>query len=383
MATVDTRGFHSNNRTRRFSAVLALILAVTSAAAAADAACTGDCDGDDRVLINETIAGVDIALGSAPLSGCASLDANDDSSVGIDELIAAVSNALNGCPANLPPVLPAASIYRTYAGFDVGLAIGAVDPEGRPVRCVAADLPAGASFDEQSGVLSWTPSNDQLGPFYVPVSCADDAVPPASVDGQLTLQVTALDACTMPSCDPASGCTVTLPPVSQPCCAAGPVERVAEPVVACPASRVLFVGQNESPDSFGRLQNCDILRMRNFQQSGAEVQLHVETRCVNTLGRVRLRVRLESNAANHALLFDVVTRQFFLSETADGFARQRGLRFPIGGGGPFSDLEGAEGNLTVTLIDADGVEVTDQLRLRLSFTPRPDLPDVDPTPTAQ
>jgi hypothetical protein len=143
---------------------------------------------------------------------------------------------------------------------------------------------------------------------------------------------------------------------------------------------VLFAGQNTGPDSFGRLQNCDTIRVWNFQQSGAEVRLHIEARCMNANNRVRLHARLESNAAFHPLLFDVETREFSLAQDTDGFARQRGLRFAVGGGGPFFDLEGAEANLSLTLTDSDGVAVTEQLRLRLSFTPQPDRPDVDRTP---
>jgi hypothetical protein len=61
--------------------------------------CVGDCDGDGVVAINELILGVNIALGSTPLSSCPAFDANGDGMVGINELIAAVNNALNGCPA--------------------------------------------------------------------------------------------------------------------------------------------------------------------------------------------------------------------------------------------------------------------------------------------
>ncbi|MEO8602384.1 MAG: hypothetical protein ABI629_07405 [bacterium] len=61
--------------------------------------CTGDCNGDKSVAINELITGVNIALGSQPVSACPSFDSNGDGSVAINELISAVNNALNGCPA--------------------------------------------------------------------------------------------------------------------------------------------------------------------------------------------------------------------------------------------------------------------------------------------
>lgn len=59
--------------------------------------CIGDCNGDGMVAINELILGVNIALGTTPLSSCPPFDANGDGMVGINELIAAVNSALNGC----------------------------------------------------------------------------------------------------------------------------------------------------------------------------------------------------------------------------------------------------------------------------------------------
>lgn len=59
--------------------------------------CVGDCNSDGTVAINELITGVNIALGSASVDACSSLDTNFDGSVAINELIAAVNHALNGC----------------------------------------------------------------------------------------------------------------------------------------------------------------------------------------------------------------------------------------------------------------------------------------------
>ncbi len=405
---------------RRTPAALAiLLLAAQLGATPADAVCTGDCDGSGSVDVSELVRGVNIALGNLPVGTCAAFDTSGNGAVEVNELVAAVNALLSACPAeltatptrpstgtltptpsptitatatetatgtptstatvNLPPVLPTASIYRTYPGFDIRLPIGASDPEGAGVRCAADDLPDGASFDEPSGVLSWTPAADQLGPFYVPFVCADGGLPPQSAGDLLTFRVAALDACAMPSCDPATGCTSALPPLTQLCCAGGPAARVAEPAAGCPQGRVVNVGQNHSLDSFGRLQNCDVMEAKAFEQADAEVQFHIEARCVNTLNRVRLRAVMSTK---DRMLFDAEARPFFLDTEPDGFARQRSLRFTVGGGGPFFDLQGAEANLTVTLTDSDGVSVSQSLRLRVSFTPRPtDLPDVDPTLT--
>jgi hypothetical protein len=81
------------------------------------------------------------------------------------------------------------------------------------------------------------------------------------------------------------------------------------------------------------------------------------------------------------LFFDFrLPAQWRIAEEGDGYARRRGYRFPVSGQGPFFDVEGAEANLIVTLTDSDGVPVSQQVRVRLSFTPGPDLPDVDPPP---
>ncbi len=62
------------------------------------APCVGDCGGDGEVTVNELIIGVNIAVGSAPVTMCTVLDVNGDGEVTIDEILRAVNNALNGCP---------------------------------------------------------------------------------------------------------------------------------------------------------------------------------------------------------------------------------------------------------------------------------------------
>ena len=81
------------------------------------------------------------------------------------------------------------------------------------------------------------------------------------------------------------------------------------------------------------------------------------------------------------LLFDVEVPALMLRTEDDGFARRRLLSVSIDdGGGPLFDLEGAEANLTVEVIDSEGISVTESLRLRLTFDPlsTPDLPDLHP-----
>jgi hypothetical protein len=93
--------------TRPLVAILAALALWTARPGEARAQCAGDCNGDTMVAINELIIGVNIALGSSPVSACASFDGNSDGMVAINELIAAVNNALNGCsPAATPTATP-------------------------------------------------------------------------------------------------------------------------------------------------------------------------------------------------------------------------------------------------------------------------------------
>ncbi len=62
------------------------------------ASCVGDCNGGGSVTIDELIRGVNIALGTSPLSSCPNLDCANTGQVTIDCLIKAVNDALNGCP---------------------------------------------------------------------------------------------------------------------------------------------------------------------------------------------------------------------------------------------------------------------------------------------
>jgi len=81
----------------------------------------GDCDGNAEVTVDELITGVNIALGSAVVDGCLSMDSSADGEVRVDELVSAVNNALLGCP---PPPRPS-RLTALYNGY-----VLTVDPEG-------------------------------------------------------------------------------------------------------------------------------------------------------------------------------------------------------------------------------------------------------------
>ena len=63
------------------------------------AQCVGDCDGDGKVLVNELVTGINIALGEAEIDRCPSFDASGDDVVTVDELVQAINVALEGCPS--------------------------------------------------------------------------------------------------------------------------------------------------------------------------------------------------------------------------------------------------------------------------------------------
>jgi hypothetical protein len=99
---------HARARRRHwFGPIMGGFLAVALAARTASAApCVGDCGGDGTVDIADLITGVNIVLGTRPLSACAAF-ANEDGQVTIAQLIKGVNAALGGCkPIETPTAAP-------------------------------------------------------------------------------------------------------------------------------------------------------------------------------------------------------------------------------------------------------------------------------------
>jgi hypothetical protein len=67
-------------------------------------ACVGDCNTDGHVTLDELILGVRIALDTAGLGLCPSLDVDESGSVTVVELLAAVSASQNDCSSSLSDV---------------------------------------------------------------------------------------------------------------------------------------------------------------------------------------------------------------------------------------------------------------------------------------
>lgn len=82
---------------------VAVCIAGVLAFAAPAGACVGDCGGDGVVGVNELITGVNIALGTQPVSACTRLDADANGEITINELVLAVQHALDGCPTAATP----------------------------------------------------------------------------------------------------------------------------------------------------------------------------------------------------------------------------------------------------------------------------------------
>jgi hypothetical protein len=385
---------------------LAALLVALLVAAPAAAVCPGDCNGDGEVRINEVMTAVGIALGSSPVGDCAVIDSNADGQVTIAEIVTATNALLSGCPAvtpsatggtittatptdtaialatptatptataNQPPSLAAPFVYRGIALQPIARPLGATDPGGGEVACAGDALLAGMTLDPDN-VLRWTPAADQVGRFTVPVQCQDAAEPPLATSGDLDFRITPADACTVPVCDPATGCTADARPVTELCCTGAPEQpRLPEAEVSCPQGRVLQIGRNKGT-SFGPLQSCDSMRFMQRAQTSAEIRIHIRVSCVNASNRVTVSARLES--AGRGVLVETRGNVFLPSQPTNGFYERRAINFPFSVAGPFLDIEDKEANLTVTVTDSDGVTVSKTVRVVLTSDPTlHDLPD--------
>lgn len=374
--------------------VLPCILSIAVAPGHAGVTCAGDCDGSGAVAVNELVLGTNIALEQAEIGHCQALDRNADQRVSVNELVEAVNTALRGCfatPApthtstppppptptptvtqtqtpNSPPQATCRTVYRTFADQPISLSLPASDP-GDSMQYAADTLPAGAQLNNASGQLDWTPSDDQLGPFYLPFRATDSAAQTAH--GEVFFKVTPLDACTVPSCDPATGCSADIVSLDQDCCDGPLPNRIAEPKIPCPEGRVVFVGGNVE-SGFGRLQNCD--RMR-FDVSGGQtapsLRFRVAARCLNTDVPVTIIAQLTTRT--QGAIFNRRST-LILAPRPDGFAYGVSI-FPLQVVG--FDIEDAEGTLRVTLTDVDQATTSNAFRFILTSALLEDQPDVD------
>src|SRR5512143_2848783 len=150
--------------------VVCWLLVSFSLPARAEIACAGDCGNDGPVTIDELLRMVDIALGTAPLSGCINGDVDHDGEIRIDEILAAVYVAATGCPALAvdaategrcdpvaePCMLPFPNDYFPVADGSTGT--------GRRLSLVAESLPANVATvhvdpSDQNRADGWSPGS--------------------------------------------------------------------------------------------------------------------------------------------------------------------------------------------------------------------------------
>lgn len=408
----------------RFVSFLGALLAALSLAVSTAFACAGDCSGDGQVAVNELVTAVSIALATRPLTDCPAADADGNGELTITDLITAVNNALGSCPAatptrtatrtltptrtptptnsaspsdtptststptetdtptpsatptvNQPPVVKGLGVYVTIPGKPIRIPLEVSDPEGESVTVAAQVLPEGATFDAESRVFEWTPRADQTGPFYATFEAADSADPPNLSTGNLAFQVYPPDPCVVTDCNPASGCTLSQRPAGEDCCDANDTPtRLAEAQAECPAGARLFIGRNYAQSSFGRLSNCNKLRLFVEPQFGRSILLNVESRCLKPVD-LGLRTVVETAEGVIVDQFSLIPQ---LSQRADGYGEFHGLLLLVNQDIPGDQLEAHEAIITTTATDSAGIVYTTQQRVVLSFETLEDLFDVDP-----
>jgi len=82
--------------------------------------------------------------------------------------------SLSGIPVeNRPPTMDPIPESVVNAGENLSILVKASDADGDTLIFSASDLPAGARFDEKSGLFSWTPANGQEGLYTVSFQVSD------------------------------------------------------------------------------------------------------------------------------------------------------------------------------------------------------------------
>jgi uncharacterized protein YcnI len=78
---------------------------------------------------------------------------------------------------NRAPVFDAVGSQEVLENELLTFTVTATDPDGDGFTLAAVNLPAGASFDPQTGVFSWTPTLSQEGVYTVTFNATDDGAP--------------------------------------------------------------------------------------------------------------------------------------------------------------------------------------------------------------
>jgi hypothetical protein len=98
---VRREAHHERRRSAPPSIAIAFALMISTSQVAAQT-CPADCNTDQRVVIDELVTAVRIALAQIALDACASADTDGDDRVRVNDLVAAVNVALRGCGVATP-----------------------------------------------------------------------------------------------------------------------------------------------------------------------------------------------------------------------------------------------------------------------------------------
>lgn len=133
----------------------------------------GDVDGDGRIRMADAIIPLQVLAGAAPPATpfYSAADVDGDGRVGLGETLYAL-RWVSG-QYNRPPLLTPVGDRGTDENVELAFSLAASDPEGDPLTFQAADLPAGATLDPQTGAFAWTPGYDAAGTYTVTFSVTD------------------------------------------------------------------------------------------------------------------------------------------------------------------------------------------------------------------
>ncbi|MFC1672119.1 Ig-like domain-containing protein, partial [Planctomycetota bacterium] len=90
---------------------------------------------------------------------------------------------------NRPPVLDPIGSKSVDEAATLEFTVTATDSDGDALTFSAANLPAGAAFDEATQLFSWTPTFDQAGNYTALFTVTDSGTPPESDSEQITITV--------------------------------------------------------------------------------------------------------------------------------------------------------------------------------------------------
>ncbi len=158
----------------RHTIALPLLAALLILRGPAGATCVGDCNNDGEVTVDELITGVNIALGTMPLSVCPSFDSSADGQVTVDELVFCVHEAVTGCeaPSPTPTLADTATPTITVTATDTPTPAPTATPTVTATETATSPPVAVIQSIAGSGLAGFT--GDGNGPIDTPLYLPQD-----------------------------------------------------------------------------------------------------------------------------------------------------------------------------------------------------------------